>query len=53
MTTSADSRLPKLLVKFIGEALDRVLGEPGTRTRDLGGPLGTAAFAAAVVNAIG
>ena len=29
----------------IEAAVDRVLAEPGRRTRDLGGPLGTAAFA--------
>jgi 3-isopropylmalate dehydrogenase len=28
----------------IEAAIDRVLGDPGTRTRDLGGPLGTRAF---------
>src|SRR5688572_14391829 len=37
----------------VDAALDRVLAEPGTRTRDLGGPLGTAAFAAAVAAAVG
>ena len=33
-------------------ALDRVLAEPATRTADLGGPLGTAAFGAAVTQAV-
>ena len=34
-------------------ALDRVVAEPGGRTRDLGGTLGTAAFTAAVLAALG
>jgi 3-isopropylmalate dehydrogenase len=33
-------------------ALDRLLAEPETRTADLGGPLGTAAFGAAVTQAV-
>jgi len=33
-------------------ALDRVLAEPATRTADLGGPLGTAAFGEAVTQAV-
>ncbi|MEE8454773.1 MAG: isocitrate/isopropylmalate family dehydrogenase, partial [Limibaculum sp.] len=33
-------------------ALDRVLAEPATRTADLGGPLGTAAFGDAVTRAM-
>jgi len=33
-------------------ALDRVLADPATRTADLGGPLGTAAFGAAVTQAV-
>ena len=33
-------------------ALDRVLANPATRTADLGGPLGTAAFGAAVTQAV-
>ncbi|AXB41460.1 isocitrate/isopropylmalate dehydrogenase family protein [Amycolatopsis albispora] len=34
--------------ELIGTAVDRVLADPATRTRDVGGTLGTAAFAAAV-----
>jgi 3-isopropylmalate dehydrogenase len=34
----------------IETALDAALAEPETRTRDLGGPLGTAAFATAVID---
>jgi isocitrate/isopropylmalate dehydrogenase len=33
----------------IEQAVDRVLDDPGTRTRDVGGPLGTGAFADAVI----
>lgn len=33
-------------------ALDRVIAEPSTRTADLGGTLGTRAFAAAVAGAV-
>ena len=33
-------------------AVDRVLDAPATRTRDVGGPLGTEAFAAAVIAAL-
>lgn len=33
----------------IESAIDRVLADPARRTRDLGGPLGTAAFAQAVI----
>ncbi len=33
-------------------ALDRVLADPASRTADLGGPLGTAAFGAAVTQAV-
>lgn len=33
-------------------AVDRTIGSPGTRTRDLGGKLGTAAFADAVARAV-
>ena len=36
----------------ITTALDRVLAEPASRTADLGGPLGTAAFGAAVTQAV-
>jgi len=36
----------------IEAAVDRVLDDPGTRTRDVGGPLGTEAFAQAVVTAL-
>jgi isocitrate/isopropylmalate dehydrogenase len=32
----------------IGDAVDRLLASPQTRTRDLGGALGTAAFSEAV-----
>ena len=34
-------------------AVDRVIADPATRTADLGGPLGTAAFGAAVARALG
>ena len=37
----------------IEAALDRVVAEPAGRTADLGGPLGTAAFTARVVAALG
>lgn len=33
----------------IERSIDRVLEDPGTRTRDVGGPLGTGAFADAVI----
>jgi hypothetical protein len=33
-------------------ALDHALADPDTRTADLGGPLGTAAFGAAVTQAV-
>ncbi|QUQ72450.1 isocitrate/isopropylmalate dehydrogenase family protein [Kutzneria sp. CA-103260] len=36
----------------IGRAVDAVLASPATRTRDVGGELGTAAFAAAVSDAL-
>ena len=36
----------------ITAAVDRVLSEPATRTADLGGPLGTEAFTAAVVSSL-
>lgn len=36
----------------IEQALDTVLADPARRTRDLGGPLGTAAFADAVIEAL-
>jgi 3-isopropylmalate dehydrogenase len=36
----------------IERAVDRVLDDPQTRTRDVGGPLGTDAFAQAVVGAL-
>jgi 3-isopropylmalate dehydrogenase len=36
----------------IGAAVDRVLDDPATRTRDVGGPLGTEVFAAAVIGAL-
>ncbi len=38
---------------LIEAALDRVVAVPGHRTRDLGGPLGTRAFAGRVVGALG
>jgi 3-isopropylmalate dehydrogenase len=38
--------------RLIDEALDRALANPETRTRDLGGPLGTRAFAGAVAEAM-
>jgi 3-isopropylmalate dehydrogenase len=38
--------------RALDAALDRVIREPATRTRDLGGPLGTAAFTAAVRDAL-
>ncbi|MBV9280542.1 MAG: isocitrate/isopropylmalate dehydrogenase family protein [Chloroflexi bacterium] len=38
--------------ELIGRAVDAVLEDPATRTPDLGGTLGTAAFAAAVCHAI-
>jgi hypothetical protein len=33
-------------------ALDHVLSDPATRTADLGGPLGTTAFGAAVTQVV-
>ena len=36
----------------IERAIDRVIADPATRTRDLGGTLGTDAFASAVCSAI-
>jgi isocitrate/isopropylmalate dehydrogenase len=36
----------------IEQALDLVLADPARRTRDLGGPLGTSAFAEAVIGAL-
>jgi isocitrate/isopropylmalate dehydrogenase len=38
--------------RLIETALDRVLEHPEQRTRDLGGPLGTKAFMAAVIDAL-
>jgi 3-isopropylmalate dehydrogenase len=38
--------------RALDAALDRVLREPATRTHDLGGPLGTAAFTGAVREAL-
>ena len=38
---------------LIDRAVDAVIADPARRTADLGGPLGTAAFAAAVVAEIG
>jgi 3-isopropylmalate dehydrogenase len=36
----------------ISAAVDAVLADPSTRTRDVGGALGTAAFATAVADAL-
>ncbi|GMA21686.1 isocitrate/isopropylmalate dehydrogenase family protein [Arsenicicoccus piscis] len=44
LTTAAD---------LVDRAVERVLDDPATRTRDLGGTLGTADFTAAVVDAVG
>ena len=46
---------PELLraAAMIETALDRVIADPAGRTRDLGGPLGTKAFTAKVVAALG
>jgi 3-isopropylmalate dehydrogenase len=38
---------------LIERAVDAVIADPTARTPDLGGPLGTTAFAAAVVREIG
>ncbi len=38
---------------LIEAALDRVVAVPQRRTRDLGGPLGTRAFAARLMEALG
>ena len=47
-----DARLG-LAAALIEAALDRVLANPAGRTRDLGGPLGTGAFTAKVVEVLG
>jgi 3-isopropylmalate dehydrogenase len=43
-----DDRLTRA-ANAIEDALERVLADPAGRTRDLGGPLGTKAFAERVV----
>jgi 3-isopropylmalate dehydrogenase len=45
---------PRLLegAKAIEDAIDRVLSDPATRTRDVGGELGTTQFGTAVCAAI-
>jgi 3-isopropylmalate dehydrogenase len=47
-----DARLSRAATAIDG-AVDRVLSDPARRTADLGGPLGTAAFASAVCGEIG
>jgi isocitrate/isopropylmalate dehydrogenase len=44
----ADDKLLQA-ARLIDDAMDRVLADPARRTRDLGGPLGTAAFTAALI----
>ena len=41
-----------IAARRIEAAVDRVLDDPATRTRDVGGPLGTEAFATAVIGAL-
>jgi 3-isopropylmalate dehydrogenase len=48
---SGDAALADAARRIEG-AIDRVLDDPATRTRDVGGPLGTDAFAAAVIGAL-
>ena len=48
---SGDAALAEAARRIEG-AVDRVLDDPATRTRDVGGPLGTEAFAAAVIAAL-
>jgi isocitrate/isopropylmalate dehydrogenase len=46
-----DDRMPRAAA-VIEKALDEVIANPQWRTRDLGGPLGTKAFGAKVVEAV-
>ncbi|WP_239517939.1 isocitrate/isopropylmalate family dehydrogenase, partial [Klebsiella aerogenes] len=45
---------PRLLAAagLIERAIDRVVADPASRTRDLGGTLGTKAFAACLIEAL-
>ena len=49
--TRQDPRITNAAAAFI-RAVDRMLGSPATRTRDLGGKLGTKAFGEAVARAV-